>query len=68
MKYLIFNPIPPSAAAHHAGGGFAVNNPIEGWIFTVLESAATRFDTVQEAEKIIKVYYAGDSNLIVQEE
>jgi hypothetical protein len=47
-KYLIQDP---------DRGGFAKNDPIEGWIFTVLEAAATRFDSFEEAGKIADQHY-----------
>lgn len=37
--------------------GYAMNSPLEGWIFTVLLSAATKFDTKEEAEKAIATHY-----------
>jgi hypothetical protein len=37
--------------------GFAVNSLMEGWIFTTLLSAATRFDSESEAKEVRKKYY-----------
>jgi hypothetical protein len=37
--------------------GYGFNSPIEGWIFTILKSAATRFNSKQEAQEAIKKHY-----------
>lgn len=37
--------------------GFAVNDPIEGWIFTWLPEHATRFDTATAARRTIAIAY-----------
>jgi len=50
------------------GGGWAVNDPIEGWIFTTLDSSATEFATVEEAKTAMRQHYGTSrAQLIVQE-
>ncbi len=39
--------------------GFAMNSPIEGWVFTTMLSLATRFDSEETAKKAIKAHYTG---------
>jgi hypothetical protein len=56
VKYVITDP----ARSAEDMPGFAMDSPIEGWIFTWLLSAATRFSTEQEAEEAIKRHYPGD--------
>lgn len=46
-KYLIEDP-----GGAPGGGGWAMDNPIEGWCFTILRSAARRFDTFREAQAV----------------
>jgi hypothetical protein len=41
------------------GGGWATEDPIEGWIFTRLRTDATTFDTEMEAKDAIKDNYPG---------
>jgi len=63
MKYVICDP----ARSGKEQSGYAVNDPLEGWIFTILLSAATRFDSADEAERAICNHHRGEigSDLIV---
>lgn len=49
------------------GGGWAVYNGIEGWHFTILQSAATMFPTKESALAIITREYQGIPGLEVVE-
>lgn len=44
---------------------YAVNDPINGWIYTILLSAATRFDSEREARTIINCKYPSDKDILV---
>lgn len=50
-------------------GGFAVNDPHDGWTYTALLSHATKFSTREEAEKVRTVAwpYRGDRDYVVKE-
>lgn len=39
------------------GGGWAMDNPIEGWCFTTIENDAKRFDTYEEARAVADKHY-----------
>lgn len=39
------------------GGGWAYNDPIEGWIFTTMQYAATKFDSRKAAKAAIREHY-----------
>jgi hypothetical protein len=63
MKYVICDPADPGRPDSRPG--FAVNDPIEGWIFTLLLPQATRFDTVEAAEGAVRQHYRGRKGLVV---
>lgn len=62
MAFVIIDPIPGTQIP----GGFAVHDPIEGWIFTILGQHATKFGTREEAEEVIEKHYK-DQKLIVEQ-
>lgn len=41
--------------------GWACYNGIEGWHFTTLQTAATRFNTREQAKEAISKHYPNDS-------
>jgi hypothetical protein len=41
----------------HDPHGYAKDDPIEGWIFTILLAAATRFSSFAEARKVADAHY-----------
>ncbi len=52
-KFVIVDP--PRSTEEYVG--FAMNSPIEGWIFTTMLSIATRFNSEEAALKAIKAHY-----------
>lgn len=63
MPFVIVDP----ARDHEEQPGFAVKQEIEGWLFTYLLPAATRFTTREEALKCIRTHYKGQKQLTVSE-
>jgi hypothetical protein len=42
-------------------GGWARNDPLEGWIGTYIISNATQFSTYQQAETVFKDHYSDEA-------
>ena len=61
IKYVICDP----ARDAEEMPGYGFHSPIEGWIFTYLLAAATRFDSREHAENAMRRHYSQHPQLLV---
>lgn len=58
MRYIIVQPARPRPVLmNQPAEGYAFNSPIEGWIWTLVQGHATRFETEQQAAEAAQQHY-----------